>query len=167
MNVIRISDALSLNRVRKLIVDRFGEDAINLILYLSERSYVQESIIMNDTGIPQKSLQRSLLRMESEGVVDCKKEVDNKSYVTYYWKLDIGSLERFIYENTIGKFDALIDRLEAGEELYYCPSCSQLEILHYDSEEAIDYKFKCPECGSELVPLTTETVENLKRNYLK
>lgn len=167
MNAMKITDALSLNRVRKLIVDRFGEDAINLILYLSERSYVQESVIMNETGIPQKSLQKSLLRMEDEGVVDCKREVDNKNYITYHWRLDIDSLERFIYENTLGKFDILIERLEAGEELYYCPSCSQVEILYYNYEEAMEYKFKCPECGSELLTLTSEIVEELKKNYLK
>ncbi len=158
---------LGLNIVRRLLIDKFGEDSIVLIGYLKDKDFVSEEQIAQDTGIFYKSLQKSLIRMQDAKVIVCKKITDETGYITYYWRIDFDALVEYIQENVYGMFSQLISKLEYGEELYYCPSCSIEGIVYYSYEDSLDYQFKCPRCGSDLKLLTIETIENLKEKILK
>ncbi|MEM1971443.1 MAG: hypothetical protein QW336_00550 [Candidatus Anstonellales archaeon] len=163
----RLDELLELNIVRKRIVDDFGEDAIQLIRYMRGRSEVSDANIVQDTGIPEKSVQKSLLKMQDRNVMDCKKLVDDKGYITYLWSLDENGLLEYLEKNVFGVFDELIIQLEEGVELYYCSSCSKESPLYFSYEDSLAYKFKCPNCGSKLEPLTPEIVHKLKEEYMK
>lgn len=167
MNDKIAEDYLDLNVVRRFLVERFGEDSIVLINYLKKKDFVSEEQIAQDTGIFYRSLQKSLIRMQDAKVIECKKHTDEAGFISYYWRLDFDMLLEYINQNVYGIFNQMINRIEYGEELYYCPSCSINTIVYYSYEEAFDYEFKCPKCGSDLKLLTIDTINNLKEKILK
>ncbi len=144
-----------------------GEDCVPIILDLDGRENVSEFIIADELNIDIRELRRKLYKLWEAGLVRFKRKKDKKrGWYIYYWTF-IPSRVWFLYRDLrVKKLQKLKERLEQEEnnEFYLCPNgCVRL-----DFSQAVEFDFKCPECGALLVPNdNSRTIAHLKEEIAK
>ncbi len=144
-----------------------GEDCVPIILDLEGRENVSEFIIADELNIDIRELRRKLYRLWEAGLVRFKRKKDKKrGWYIYYWTF-IPSRVWFLYRDLrVKKLQKLKERLEQEEnnEFYLCPNgCVRL-----DFSQAVEFDFKCPECGALLIPNdNSRTIAHLREEIAK
>ena len=144
-----------------------GADAVQIVLDILGKVNVSEFIIAEDLGLDIRELRRRIYKLWEAGFVYFKRKKDKKrGWYIYYWTF-IPSRVLFLYRDLRKKrLEMLKERLEKEENnnFYICPNgCVRL-----DFSRAVEFDFKCPECGTLLVPNdNTRTIEHLKEEIKK
>jgi len=91
-----------------------------------------------------------LNKLHAQGITIYERTRDKETGWYYYkWSADVGAVESMLKDTELREKDALEERLrqERAHNLYICKTCVQEK---YRFDVALDYLFKCPQCGGAL-----------------
>lgn len=132
------------------------------VLYEEGRE-LSEELIAEKTGLKLNNVRRALnLLLEKKFVTYRRAKDPGRQRNVFFWRVDpIGlhstfvSRKRMVLERLKYKFEQ-----ESTTTCYICP----LDNTRYTLEEALEYDFTCPRCGS---PLSMDEKRDERLNMLK
>jgi len=151
--------------VHNAMLELVGEDAIPLVNFLKNRRDISEFIISEKTKTEIHIVRNVLYRMEALNLAKYKRRKNKeKGYYISYWTLNLNRIKDLLKKLEDEKLAKLKERLEKEEKnknnFFICSKmCTRL-----DFEQATNFSFRCPECGSLLHQQdNTKTIEHLKQ----
>ena len=146
-----------------LIVTIVGDDVLPLIHILRNKDNVSEFKLAEMLNITVNQTRNMLYRLNEQNLVTFMRKKDKKKgWYIYYWSLNKRSVEESILKVKQKQLEDLKSRLKREQEgiFYVCPNgCMRLPI-----ETAMEYEFKCQECGSLLKDLENQkTISNIQK----
>lgn len=79
---------------------------------------------------------------------------EDSGWLTYLWTFEYNTIPNNLEDELHRLYKALDDRreYEAANEFYLC----DVDSLRFEFDEAIEFDFSCPECGSQLRSMDNE-----------
>jgi transcription initiation factor TFIIE subunit alpha len=146
------------------MLELVGEDAIPVVNFLKNRKDISEFIIAEKTKIEIHAIRNILYRMESLNLAKYKRRKNKeKGYYISYWTLNLKRIKDLLKKIEKEKLEKLKERLAKEEEnqnnMFICSKmCARL-----DFEQATNFGFRCPECGSLMQQQdNSKTIKNLR-----
>jgi len=138
---------ISNKTVDDVIKDVAGEDVVPLVNLIKKKKNISEFKIAEMMKVNVNVVRNMLYRLYHKNLVSFVRKKDKKKgWYIYYWTFNIkriGSLLDEIRKKRIEKLQEWLER-EKNNFFFSCPTgCMRL-----DFEKAMDYGFKCPECGT-------------------
>ncbi len=83
---------------------------------------------------------------------------EDSGWLTYLWTFEYESIPQNLEEEMNRLYEALDERqdYEAQNEFYLCEVCS----IRFEFEEAMEFGFECPECGSPVEAMDNDRLIN-------
>lgn len=126
-----------------------GEDTLVIVNYLRGKKNISEFIIADELEIEIHSIRNMLYRLLDANLVTFTRKKDKqKGWYIYYWTYDPNNIGHLYWEIKKKRLENLQDRLrrETTSHFFICPqNCLRLEF-----EKAIQFDYRCPECGDML-----------------
>ncbi len=158
--IMRVTQKLIKNVISQVV----GEDVMPLVNYLKGKKNISEFTIAEDINIEVNQARNMLYRLHGLHLVNYHRKKDKeKGWYISYWTFNpkrVLELKKHIHFNNITK---LQERLKKEEQnlngFFLCTNmCARL-----DFESALEYDFKCPECGVMMNQQdNSRTIEHLK-----
>jgi transcription initiation factor TFIIE subunit alpha len=128
-----------------------NQDAIHVIHVLNGSGETTDEEIANKTGIRLNFVRKILYKLYDRSLVALRRTRDEKTgWFVFHWKFQPDQLEGFILNQKRRVLEKLQIRLdfEKTHDFYYCgsPKCQPIPF-----EEAVEFVFRCPSCGSSLM----------------
>ena len=141
-----------------------GENGIKVVDFLGDRKNVSEFIIAEKLKLDMQTIRNTLYKLHTHNVTTYIRKKDRqKGWYISYWtfnKKRIRELVDVMKKMQIEKLRERLAKEEANKGLFFICSkaCARL-----DFDQATDFEFKCPECGSLLQQQENiRTIEHLK-----
>ena len=156
---------LTNKKIYGLINEIAGERAVPIIEYLKGRKNVSEFIIADKVKMDMQTTRNILYTLNSYNVATYIRRKDRKKgwYISY-WTFNrkrVKDLIEKVRKEKIAKLHERLRKEEANKDNFFICSraCARL-----DFEQATEFGFKCPECGSLLHQQdNTKTIEHIKQ----
>ncbi len=133
--------------INKAVSDAYGKEALDVIRCLEKLKSATEFEVSEEIGIEVNKVRKLLyLLSESNLVGSLRKRDAEKGLYVYYWSFQKDNVETMIANRQKKKMSSLKEELEKEKNstFFSCGNgCSRLVF-----EEAVDYDFRCPECGA-------------------
>ena len=155
---------LTNKKIYGLINEIAGEKAVPIIEYLKNRKNVSEFIIADKVKLDMQTTRNILYTLNSYNVATYIRKKDRKKgwYISY-WTFNrkrVRELMDKLKEEKITKLKERLKKEETNKGNFFI--CSQA-CARLDFEQATEFEFKCPECGSLLNQQdNSKTIENIK-----
>ena len=124
-----------------------GEDVLPLIEVLKGKKNVSEFTIAEQLKEEINTIRNKLYRLYDSNLVEFTRKKDKKKgWYIYYWTFVPSRIPHLMKEMKKKRLEKLKDKLKSEENVNFfeCPNkCMRLTF-----DKAIDFEFKCPECGS-------------------
>lgn len=154
---------------KKLIYDTIcqvvGDDVIPVVEYLKDKKNISEFKIAEALNEEVNRIRNMLYRLHTFNLVTYIRKKDKlKGWYISYWTLNLKTVKHLLNKMKVDQVDLLKDRLKKEEEnlnsYFICPSvCARLSF-----DAAMEFEFKCPECGRMMVQQdNSRTINNLKK----
>lgn len=133
-----------------LILEIGGKDVVPLVNLIKNKSNVSEFKLAAKLNLTVNQVRNMLYRLNNHNLVDFTRKKDKvKGWYIYFWSFNMKLAKELALTMKKNKLALLKKRLEkeSNETYYACPS----ECVRFDSTNAMEYQFKCPECGKILV----------------
>ena len=141
-----------------------GPDAVRIVEFLKNKKNISEFTIAEKLKIDMQTTRTILYTRNGRNIASYIRKKDRqKGWYISYWTFSRKKVTDLIKKMRKNKIDKLKERLKKEEEnlgnFYICSkACARL-----DFDQATDFEFKCPECGSLLNLQDNEkTIENIK-----
>ncbi|MEK6903971.1 MAG: hypothetical protein AABW87_00070 [Nanoarchaeota archaeon] len=156
--------------VIELIKEEIGEDVIPLVRLIFAKENVSEFKIAEKLGITVNQVRSILYRLQEKNLVTFTRKKDKqKGWYIYSWTLDMREVRFLLLSTKRSNLEHLqkMLELEKSGSFFQCNNkCMKLSF-----ENALEFQFKCPECGEILnqgtsdktVNSMTKEVEKLKQ----
>lgn len=146
----------------EVIRELVGDEAIPLAEYLKGKEHVSEFKVAQDCKVEIHKTRNLLYRLLEHNLVFFHRKKDKiKGWYICYWDLNekaVPHAKSKIKKNQIEKLQQRLDT-ESGNMFYMCKSA----CIRMNFERAMDFNFKCPECGELMNEQdNTKTIEFLK-----
>ncbi|GIU69657.1 MAG: transcription factor [Candidatus Woesearchaeota archaeon] len=133
-------------KIEEVVRELVGEEAIPIVLYLIGKTKVSEFIIANDLNLEIHKARNLMYKLFEQNILTFIRKKDKiKGWYICYWDFNEKSIP-FLYEKIKqNKLKRLKERLEkeSSSTFYLCKNaCTRM-----DFEKAMEFNFKCPECG--------------------
>lgn len=140
---------ISIERKEKIISvvkDLVGDEAIPIVFYLIGKTRVSEFIIAHELDLEIHKARNLLYRLFEQNILFFHRKKDKiKGWYICYWDFNENSIP-FLYDKIKARqLQKLKERLEkeSSSTFYMCKNaCTRM-----DFEKAMEFNFKCPECG--------------------
>ena len=140
-----------------------GDSVIELVRFIEEKSNVSEFKIAERLGITVNQVRNLLYKLNNYNLVDSVRKKDKrKGWYIYYWNYNPDVAETVFLNTKKQQIDILRKQLEEETETNFliCPESH----LRLDFQTALDYDFKCRECGKVLMEEdNTKTITTLRK----
>jgi transcription initiation factor TFIIE subunit alpha len=126
------------------------DDVIRALLSDSEGKGLSDEDLEKLTGHRQGVIRRALRLLHDLRLATYRRGRHPETKATrYYWTLDSDRINIVLYQLKRNVLEKLRARLqyEESNEFFICPQCN----VRYEFNEAFEYDFTCPRCGSLLV----------------
>jgi len=149
--------------LNELVREIAGKDVVSLVELLKDKENISEFVLADKIKITVNQVRNMLYRLYSHNLVSfIRKKDKKKGWYIYYWTFDNYKAREEIFKLKKRKIENL-KRLLAREiegNFFICPDkCIRLKF-----EDALEYSFKCPECGKILDKEdNTRKIERIKR----
>ncbi len=133
----------------ELVKEVAGEDTVKLVDLLKDQENISEFKLAEKLRLTVNTVRNMLYRLQAHNlVVSTRKKDKKKGWYIYYWTFNTPQAKSLIRVVKQRKLEHLKDRLrtEIQETFYICPQ----KCIRFKMENAMDYDFKCPECGNVL-----------------
>ncbi|MHA2232962.1 MAG: hypothetical protein ACXAB4_10760, partial [Candidatus Hodarchaeales archaeon] len=157
---------VSSKALNKILGRLFGEESVivaKTLLSESNNFEITDEEIASRTGLPLKTVRRTLYRLNEWFLARYRRERDNETgYFVYNWSLATERLEDLISHRKDRTLQLLRQRLDY-EERHLLYSCGNIDCTQLLFGEAFEHGFVCPQCNESLAPQDNkETIEFLK-----
>ena len=151
LNKEEIYDMLDNPLVQQVLLDVLDEDVngFEVLAVLIDLEEVTDDEISRQLNLKLNSVRKLLYKLYDARLVDYDREKDEETnWYTYTWKPALEKLPILVKKKTQHILNEPKEQLitEENNIFFYCPSCE----FKYTFEEAMDYGFRCPQCGSVL-----------------
>lgn len=141
-----------------------GEEAIPVARYLRDKKNISEFKIADATKYEVSRVRSMLYKLHERNLVTYYRKKDRKKgwYISY-WTFNQTGVPHTALSLRKQKIDQLKERLEREEQqdniFYVCKNlCTRMLF-----DQAVDFHFKCPECGELVSQLdNSKTITNIK-----
>jgi len=133
----------------ELVKEVAGEDTVKLVDLLKDQENISEFKLAEKLRLTVNTVRNMLYRLQAHNLVTSTRKKDKKKgWYIYYWTFNTPQAKSLIRVVKTRKLEHLKDRLrtEIQESFYICPQ----KCVRFKMENAMDYDFKCPECGNVL-----------------
>jgi len=137
---------LSNKVIEEVISEVAGEDVIPLVKALKNKKNVSEFSLAEKIGEEINITRNMLYRLYHANLVSFIRRKDKKKgWYIYYWTFNMKRIKFLIVDIKKNKLEKLKERMkrETDSNFFICDNkCMRVEF-----EQAVDFEFKCPECG--------------------
>lgn len=140
---MKITDKL----IQEVVVDVAGADVVPLVTYLKNKKNISEFKIAEEITREINETRNMLYRLFDYNLVSfIRKKDKKKGWYIYYWTFNPKRVRYLLYDLKRKKIDHLKERLkrENSNDFFIC----QNTCVRLDFEQATNFEYKCPECGS-------------------
>jgi len=138
------------NRViEDLISEIAGKDVVPLVLNLKNKKNVSEFTLAENIDKEINETRNMLYRLYNANLVSFTRRKDKvKGWYIYYWTFNKKRIKDLVSELKKERLSNLYGRLdrEKNNNFFVCSN----KCIRLDFEQATEFEFKCPECGSLL-----------------
>jgi transcription initiation factor TFIIE subunit alpha len=116
---------------------------------------VTDEELAEELDLELNDVRRALFILYENDLADYRRLRDEDSgWLTYLWTLEYGSIPENLRDEMYRLLDALEDRreYERNHEFFLC----ETDSIRFEFEEAMEFGFECPQCGSELDALDND-----------
>lgn len=146
----------------KLVQDKVGNDAPPLVELISNKDNYSEFKLADKLKITVNQVRNILYRLQEHNLVSSTRKKDKKKgWYIYYWTLNKKRVMDMIISLKKERLSQLRHRLEKEQttSFFICPK----KCMRLNFETAMEYQFKCAECGELLVQQSnTQDIETIK-----
>jgi transcription initiation factor TFIIE subunit alpha len=155
---------LTNKKLFEVIEEIVGESGVAIVKYLKDRKNISEFIVAEKTKLDMQSTRHILYKLNDYNIASYIRKKDRKKgwYISY-WTFNRKRVKDLIDKLKNERLEKLKEQLKREEEhqgnFFICTrACARL-----DFDQATDFQFKCPECGSLLNQQdNTKTIGNIK-----
>lgn len=136
-------------QVEELVKEIAGEDIIPLLVHLKNKKNVSEFKLAERMNLTINNVRNMLYRLYDYNLVKSVRKKDKKKgWYIYYWTFDPREARDLLVNYKTRKLHALKNYIvkEKGSTFFACPN----DCLKLKFENALEYDFKCTECGQLL-----------------
>lgn len=128
--------------VKNYLSEKYGRKAVDLLIALDKKSSDEDLALKVKLGNNET---RALLnKMYEGGLVDYSTKQSKSGWYTYLWNVKTEAIKRIDEETKH-------PNIPENKDIYVCPKCYESSKILYTFDEAVENKFKCLECGNDLV----------------
>lgn len=136
----------SKEKIENVVRELIGEEAIPIVLYLIGKTKVSEFTIANELDMEIHRARNLLYKLFEQNILTFIRKKDKiKGWYICYWDFNeksIPFLDEKIKKNKLQKLQERLEK-ESNATFYMCKNaCTRM-----DFEKAMEFNFKCPECG--------------------
>jgi transcription initiation factor TFIIE subunit alpha len=116
---------------------------------------VTDEELAEDLDLELNDVRRALFILYENDLADYRRLRDEDSgWLTYLWTLEYDSIPENLRDEMHRLLDALEDRreYERNHEFFLC----EVDSIRFEFEEAMEFGFDCPQCGSDLEALDND-----------
>lgn len=138
---------LSNKIIEGVVSEVAGEDVVPLVKALKNRKNISEFKLAENIKKEVNETRNMLYRLYDANLVSFTRKKDKKKgWYIYYWTFNSRRVKDLVNDLKKKRVEALKHRLKREESgnFYSCDS----KCIRLDFEQATDFEFKCPECGS-------------------
>src|SRR3989338_6235511 len=142
---MKLSDQL----IEQVVAESVGEDAVSIVRALKNKKNISEFKIAEDVKIEVNLVRNILYRLYDENLVTFIRKKDKvKGWYIYYWTFNPKRIKDLVVQLKKKKLDRLNERFarESSSDFFVCDN----NCIRLDFDQATEFEFKCPECGSLL-----------------
>jgi transcription initiation factor TFIIE subunit alpha len=136
-------------RVEEILSEAVGADVLKIVRFLKGKRDVSEFNVSLKLKMDIQEVRNILYRLHNNNLVAYKRKKDNKKgwYVSY-WTFNKSRVKELLKKINTEKLEKFRERLNVESRnlnsFFMCPkTCTRM-----DFHNAINYNFRCPECGS-------------------
>jgi len=148
--------------IEEAIAEVAGADVVPLVKILKNKSNISEFKLAEGIKKEINVTRNMLYRLYNHNLVSFTRKKDKKKgWYIYYWTFNQKRVKDLVKKLKKTKLERLEERLkrEKSGQFYICPN----NCMRLDFEQAHDFNFRCPECGSLLeVEDNKEKIEKLE-----
>lgn len=140
---------LTKETAEELVKEVAGEDTVKLVGLLKDEDNISEFKLAEKLRLTVNTVRNQLYRLQAHNLVTSTRKKDKKKgWYIYYWTFNTPQAKSLLKVVKYRKLEHLKERLktEIQETFYVCPQ----KCIRFKMENAMDYDFKCPECGNVL-----------------
>jgi transcription initiation factor TFIIE subunit alpha len=151
--------------VYNTIAEMVGEDVLIVVKYLKGKKNISEFQIAEALELEVNKTRNILYRLHTHHIVTYHRKKDRiKGWYISYWTLNPKRMQQLVDELNQKKLAMLREKLTKEEQntnsFFLCPQF----CIRVDFDQATEFGFKCPECGSLLAQQdNSKTIANLKQ----
>ncbi|QGN06842.1 transcription factor [Halorhabdus sp. CBA1104] len=115
---------------------------------------VTDEELAEELGLELNDVRRALFILYENDLASYRRLRDEDSgWLTYLWTFEYDNIPEQLEGEMYELYEGLVDRreYELDHQFYLCETCG----IRFEFEEAMDFGFECPDCGSQL-----ESMEN-------
>ncbi|MFH1400352.1 MAG: hypothetical protein ABIH41_02435 [Nanoarchaeota archaeon] len=139
--------AVTKPQIEYAVTELVGEEAMPFIWYLRGKTKISEFIIAEELDEEIHRTRHILYKLYEHNIVQFTRKKDKiKGWYICYWDFNEHNIHFLIDKIKNGKVEMLKERLvrEQNNHFFLCKNaCARM-----DFERAVEFTFKCPECGS-------------------
>lgn len=146
------NDALAL-----IVKELVGDDAVQLIMLLSEQEETTDDELIAKTGMKLNNLRKLLYQLFEQNLVSYRRVRDKEAgWFKYYWRINKTGLNILVNAKKKKILNKLKERLqyETGNVFFVCPK----DNIRFSFEDAMETNFQCPSCGGRLDSLNNQDI---------
>lgn len=135
--------------VEDVIAAVVGTDVLPLVKKLRKQKNISEFKLATSMKKEINTIRNILYRLYNANLVTfIRKKDQKKGWYIYYWTFNDKEIKHLAEEQRKKKTEKISERLnrERNSSFYIC----QNKCLRLEFEQATDFEYKCPECGTLL-----------------
>jgi len=138
---------LSNKLVKEVVTQIAGEDIIPLVDALKNKKNVSEFKLAEKLELEINTTRNMLYRLYHANLVSFTRKKDKvKGWYIYYWTFQMKRIKFLAIDLRKKRYEKLKERLdrEKSDSFFMCGS----QCMRLSFDQAVDFNYKCPECGS-------------------
>ncbi len=151
-------------KILELVHDVVGEPAVLVVEYLWGKQDISEFQIAKDLKFEVNFIRSILYKLNNHNLVSYIRRKDKeKGWYISYWTLNLKGFKELSIRLKKQRLEMLKERLKKESEnrnsFFMCKNA----CIRLDFDQAMEYNFRCPECGELLIQQdNSRTINHLK-----